>query len=44
MRIALFANVVAAVFLLLLRRSLVRDEKSLIERAQAAGEPVAAQT
>jgi MFS family permease len=41
MRIALFANVLAAAFLLLLRRHLARDEATLLERAQAAGEQVA---
>jgi MFS family permease len=41
MRIALFANVLAALLMLRLRRTLTRDEETLLTRAQAAGEPVA---
>jgi MFS family permease len=40
MRLALLSNVVSAGFLLLLLRSLARDEESLLERARAAGEPL----
>ncbi len=42
MRIALLANVVAVALLLLLRRHLARDEETLLARARAAGEPLAA--
>ncbi len=42
MRLGLLANVVAVLLLLLLRRSLARDEESLLARARAAGEPVPA--
>ncbi len=41
MRIALGANLVSAAILLLLHRSLARDEATLRERAQAAGEKLA---
>ena len=40
MRIALLANIVATLLLLLLWRSLARDEETLCARAQAAGETV----
>jgi MFS family permease len=40
MRIALLANIVATLLLLLLWRSLARDEETLRARAQAAGETV----
>jgi MFS family permease len=41
MRIALLVNLFAAGLLLLLRGTLVRDEETLLERARAAGEPLA---
>lgn len=42
MSLGLVANVVAAAFLLLARRTLARDEASRMERARAAGEPASA--